>query len=86
MQYMNTSDGQQAILDFIGYTGVRRLGGKYRANKRHSKLVSSLGTALVWLLERAMVIGRQVFPKSIRDFLWVAWISKLHRFLVGIQK
>ena len=27
MQYMNTSDGQQAILDFIGYTGVRRLGG-----------------------------------------------------------
>lgn len=78
MTAMNHINGRRAILDFIGYTGPRQLGGYYRVNRRHYRLIRSFGYALMAVLAKAIEAGRWMLPKRLRHFLWVALGQRVH--------
>ena len=63
-EYLNSIEGQNVILDFIGYTGKRQTGIACHANKRCSKgLFRSL-------MLKVMILSRLILPKQVRHFLW----------------
>ena len=64
-------------MDFIGYTGVRRLDGPFHTNARHgpARTLARVG------FERAIAASRPYLAASIRHMLWEHVARHVHAWL-----
>jgi|GEM_PF-1050491 len=74
---LNSPAGRNEILDFIGYTGVRRLDGPFHTNARHgpARTLARVG------FERAVTASRPYLAASIRHMLWEHVARHVHAWL-----
>ena len=71
---LNSVEGRNAILDFVGYGGERRVQGPFHANARPGPVRRAARMGL----ERTIAVCRPLLPATVRRFLWEHVLHHVH--------
>lgn len=74
MESLNSREGMNEILDFIGYRGPRRLDTPFRLNTSRGAARSVIREGF----ERMLDAGRATLPASVRRLLWAKLVRHVH--------
>ncbi len=74
---LNSREGRIAILDFVGYHGMRNLDAAVRVNASLGTVRFRLRCGFEWLF----AAGRPLLPARVRRFLWDHLGQRIHRLL-----